>query len=148
MLGFTLAWLSYLSISGSSPSSFRQLCLPRRMVPLPHRPLPHRHNLHLSTCLPAGFLMVWQFVPVIRHKLLLLFHRINGYLIISPRATQQRRHTDELLVVRLEAGLMSRRRLGCWLSSLRSRWGHAAYTISRGCRLINIELGCSAQCST
>lgn len=25
--------------------------------------------------------MVWQFVPVIRHKFL-IFHRINGYLII------------------------------------------------------------------
>jgi uncharacterized membrane protein len=25
--------------------------------------------------------MVWQFVPIIRHKVL-LFHRINGYIII------------------------------------------------------------------
>ncbi len=37
--------------------------------------------LHLSTCLPVGLLMVWQFVPVIRHRFL-LFHRINGYAVI------------------------------------------------------------------
>jgi hypothetical protein len=37
--------------------------------------------LHLGAILPAGFLVVFQFVPVIRHKLI-IFHRINGYLII------------------------------------------------------------------
>lgn len=37
--------------------------------------------LHLGAVLPAGFLVVFQFVPVIRHKLL-LFHRINGYTVI------------------------------------------------------------------
>lgn len=26
--------------------------------------------------------MIWQFVPIIRHKLI-LFHRINGYIIIT-----------------------------------------------------------------
>ena len=34
------------------------------------------------TILPAGFLVCFQFVPVIRHKLL-LFHRINGYVVIA-----------------------------------------------------------------
>ncbi|KAI9150403.1 microtubule associated protein [Paramyrothecium foliicola] len=37
--------------------------------------------LHLGGILPASFLVVFQFVPAIRHKLL-LFHRINGYVII------------------------------------------------------------------
>lgn len=37
--------------------------------------------MHLAACLPAGVLMVLQFVPVIRHKFL-IFHRINGYVII------------------------------------------------------------------
>lgn len=37
--------------------------------------------MHLATCLPAGLLMVFQFVPKIRRKYT-LFHRINGYLLI------------------------------------------------------------------
>ncbi|KAL8790665.1 MAG: hypothetical protein Q9213_000513 [Squamulea squamosa] len=37
--------------------------------------------MHLATILPAGILLGLQFVPVIRHKLLIL-HRINGYTII------------------------------------------------------------------
>ena len=37
--------------------------------------------LHLYTILPAGFLVCFQFVPAIRHKII-LFHRINGYLVI------------------------------------------------------------------
>lgn len=37
--------------------------------------------LHLACILPAGFLVVFQFVPAIRHKWLLV-HRINGYMIL------------------------------------------------------------------
>jgi len=37
--------------------------------------------LHLATILPAGLLVVLQFVPIIRHKLL-IFHRVNGYVIL------------------------------------------------------------------
>ncbi|RAL10203.1 uncharacterized protein BO97DRAFT_456823 [Aspergillus homomorphus CBS 101889] len=37
--------------------------------------------LHLGAILPACILAVLQFVPVIRHKLI-LFHRINGYVVI------------------------------------------------------------------
>jgi uncharacterized membrane protein len=36
---------------------------------------------HLCTIIPAGFLVLFQFVPVIRHKFI-LFHRINGYAVI------------------------------------------------------------------
>jgi hypothetical protein len=81
MFGFTLARLSYLNIGGSAPSSFAQGASPGEWY-FYHRGI-YRIGitLHLSTCLPAGFLMVWQFVPVIRHKLL-VFHRINGYLIM------------------------------------------------------------------
>lgn len=38
-------------------------------------------TIHLSTVIPAGILVIWQFVPVIRHRAI-LFHRINGYIII------------------------------------------------------------------
>ena len=37
--------------------------------------------LHLAGILPAAFLACFQFIPVIRHKLLIL-HRINGYVIL------------------------------------------------------------------
>ena len=37
--------------------------------------------LHLSTVLPAAFLAVFQFLPVIRHKFR-LYHRLAGYVII------------------------------------------------------------------
>lgn len=37
--------------------------------------------LHLFTIIPSSFLVCFQFVPVIRHRLL-TFHRINGYLVI------------------------------------------------------------------
>jgi hypothetical protein len=37
--------------------------------------------MHLATCLPAGLLMVLQFVPRIRQKYT-LFHRMNGYLVM------------------------------------------------------------------
>ena len=37
--------------------------------------------LHLGGVLPAGLLMVLQFVPAIRHRVL-LFHRINGYAVL------------------------------------------------------------------
>jgi uncharacterized membrane protein len=81
MLGFTLARLSYLNVSGSASSSFKEGASPGEWY---HYHTGHYRiglTLHLATCLPAGFLMVWQFVPLIRHKAL-LFHRINGYIII------------------------------------------------------------------
>ena len=37
--------------------------------------------LHLFCILPATFLVCFQFVPAIRHKVILI-HRINGYLVI------------------------------------------------------------------
>ncbi len=37
--------------------------------------------IHLAGCLPAGLLMVLQFLPAIRHKYL-LFHRVNGYVVL------------------------------------------------------------------
>lgn len=37
--------------------------------------------LHLGAILPAGFLACFQFVPVIRHKII-MFHRLNGYVVI------------------------------------------------------------------
>lgn len=37
--------------------------------------------IHLAAVIPIGFLLPWQFLPVVRHKFI-LFHRINGYLLL------------------------------------------------------------------
>lgn len=95
MLGFSLARLKYFS-----PSQFAQgaalgeeYWYAMASISIVHAfPLTnsvHRYRagiykigitMHLVTVLPAGILMVWQFVPIIRHKFI-LFHRINGYII-------------------------------------------------------------------
>jgi len=81
MLGFSLARLSYLNIGGSASSSFDNGAAPGEWYWYRSDHYRIGITLHLSTILPAGLLMVWQFVPVLRHKFL-LFHRINGYAII------------------------------------------------------------------
>lgn len=86
LLSFTLARLPYLDYWGL-------FCDPEAQVPPSLHTAPGEcyfdlrgHTkvgmlLHLSTILPAGILVCFQFVPVIRHRLLLL-HRINGYLVL------------------------------------------------------------------
>lgn len=81
LLGFTLARLSYLNISSTGSSSFASSASPGEWYWFSTGIYRIGITLHLATILPAGLLMVWQFVPVIRHKFL-LFHRINGYLVI------------------------------------------------------------------
>lgn len=81
MFGFSLARLSYLNISGSASGSFANGASPGEWYWYRSDHYRVGITLHLSTILPAGLLVVWQFVPKIRHRFL-LFHRINGYLII------------------------------------------------------------------
>ena len=81
MLGFSLARLSYLNIGGKASSSFANSSSPGEWFWYRQGTYRIGITLHLATILPAGLLMVWQFVPVIRHKLL-IFHRINGYVVI------------------------------------------------------------------
>lgn len=38
--------------------------------------------MHLICVIPIGFLLPWQFLPVIRRKFM-LFHRLNGYLLMT-----------------------------------------------------------------
>ncbi|MCJ1228009.1 hypothetical protein MMC12_004668 [Toensbergia leucococca] len=81
LLGFTVARLSYLNISGTGSSSFASGASPGEWYWFSTGIYRIGITLHLTTILPAGLLMVWQFVPVIRHNFL-IFHRINGYLVI------------------------------------------------------------------
>lgn len=39
-------------------------------------------RIHLATVLPSGLLVVFQFVPAIRHKFIVI-HRVNGYVILA-----------------------------------------------------------------
>lgn len=81
MLGFSLARISYLNISGSSASSFANNAAIGEWYWYRQDLYRIGISIHLGTILPAGILMVWQFIPIIRHQFL-LFHRINGSIII------------------------------------------------------------------
>ncbi|KAL8900842.1 MAG: hypothetical protein Q9207_005492 [Kuettlingeria erythrocarpa] len=79
--GFSFARLSYLNISGSASSSYANGASPGEWYWYSHGFYRLGITIHLASILPAGLLMVWQFIPVIRHKFLMV-HRINGYLVI------------------------------------------------------------------
>ncbi|KAL8887394.1 MAG: hypothetical protein Q9215_005031 [Flavoplaca cf. flavocitrina] len=80
IFGFSIARLPYLNVSGSAKSSFASSVAPGEWYWYSKGIYRIGITIHLTTVLPAGLLMGWQFIPVIRHKFL-LFHRINGYLI-------------------------------------------------------------------
>jgi uncharacterized membrane protein len=78
MVGFSLAKLTYLDLSGkfadgASPGEWYWYHSGHYRVGI---------TLHLGCILPAGLLMVWQFVPAIRHRAIWL-HRINGYIVVA-----------------------------------------------------------------
>ncbi|KAL8951558.1 MAG: hypothetical protein Q9222_002468 [Ikaeria aurantiellina] len=81
IFGFSLARLSYLNISGNASSSFANSSSPGEWYWSSKGVYRVGITIHLATILPAGLLMIWQFVPVIRHKFLIV-HRINGYLVV------------------------------------------------------------------
>ena len=84
LFGFSLARLQYLSIndtfcnaskrsnSASPGECYWYTIIPRYRIGV---------IIHLATILPAGLLVVFQFVPAIRHKFI-LYHRIAGYVIL------------------------------------------------------------------
>jgi len=76
MLGFTLARFQYLHVptlrEGVSPGEWYWYRQPLYKIGI---------LLHLACILPAGFLVVFQFVPQIRYKAI-WFHRINGRVIL------------------------------------------------------------------
>ncbi|KAL3426667.1 hypothetical protein PVAG01_00176 [Phlyctema vagabunda] len=80
MLGFSLARVSYMNIAGPASSSYANSASPGEWYWYEHGHYRIGITMHLITVLPAGLLMIWQFIPIIRQKFL-LFHRINGYLI-------------------------------------------------------------------
>lgn len=77
MFGFSLARLQYLDVGGR----FRQGAAPGEWYWYQKGLRRVGITLHLAGVIPAGLLMVLQFMPIIRHRAL-LFHRINGYLVV------------------------------------------------------------------
>lgn len=80
--GFSLARLSYLNISGSASTGYAKGAAPGEWYWYSQGIYRIGITIHLATILPAGLLMVWQFIPIIHHRFL-MFHRINGYLVVS-----------------------------------------------------------------
>lgn len=81
MLGFSLARLSYLNVAGTAKSSFANSSAPGEWYWYRTGHYRVGITIHLVTILPAGLLMVLQFIPIIRHRAL-IFHRVNGYLVV------------------------------------------------------------------
>ena len=85
LFGFTLARLQYISLGGIFCAAVRKpsggaapgecyfyLNFTRYKVGI---------ILHLATILPAALLVIVQFIPVVRHKAILV-HRVNGYVVL------------------------------------------------------------------
>ncbi|KAL3424405.1 hypothetical protein PVAG01_03686 [Phlyctema vagabunda] len=81
MFGFSLARSSYMNISGDAYNSYKNGASPGEWYWYRRDHYRIGITMHIVTVIPAGLLMVWQFVPVIRHKALIV-HRINGYVIM------------------------------------------------------------------
>lgn len=101
LMGFTLARFQYLDIAGiyaanASPGEWFWYGANHYRIGI---------TMHLAAIMPTGFLVCFQFVPVIRHNLL-IFHRINGYIIILL-----------LLVTNAGALMIARRAFGGELST-------------------------------
>ncbi|TIA49473.1 hypothetical protein D6C83_04864 [Aureobasidium pullulans] len=84
LLGFTLARLQYLSYNGvfCNPNAAGGTgAAPGECYYWLQVPFKIGMKLHLYTIIPAALLVCFQFVPVIRHKII-LFHRMNGYAVV------------------------------------------------------------------
>ncbi|KAK6537295.1 hypothetical protein TWF694_011487 [Orbilia ellipsospora] len=83
MFLFCLIRLPYLNVTGSASWSFFSNILPSDRYWYSNFTI-YRVGItmHLAAIIPAGALMVFQFIPMIRYKLLIV-HRVNGYIIIT-----------------------------------------------------------------
>jgi Predicted membrane protein (DUF2306) len=81
MFSFSLSRLIYLNVAGDEKTSFKNSASPGEWFWFRQGHYRVGITIHIGCTIPLGLLAVWQFVPVIRHKAL-IFHRINGYIII------------------------------------------------------------------
>jgi hypothetical protein len=84
MLGFSLARMMFLDFTGvyCNPNSQGNGAGPAECFAYKSKAVYEIGiKLHLYTIIPAGLLVVFQFVPFIRYKALLV-HRMNGYVVV------------------------------------------------------------------
>ena len=82
LLGFTLARFMYLNYNGQFCANKKSnSASPGECFFYERGHYKIGMMLHLFTILPAGLLVVFQFVPIVRYKAI-LFHRINGYIVV------------------------------------------------------------------
>ena len=83
LFGFSLSRFMYLNINGifCNPDSKVGNSLPGNCYYYDKGRDRVGILLHLGAILPASILVVFQFMPIIRHKFL-IFHRISGYIIL------------------------------------------------------------------
>lgn len=135
MFGFCLSRLQYLDVAGNfasntAPSEWYWFRAGHYRIGL---------TLHLATALPAGLLMVWQFVPYIRHRYL-LFHRLNGYLVVMLLVFS---NVGALMIARRAFGgdISTQAAVGVLALITSGEWLWRCI-MSRGCRPISIVRGC------
>ncbi|KAI8631982.1 hypothetical protein F5Y19DRAFT_492904 [Xylariaceae sp. FL1651] len=83
-LGFTLARLEFLNFYGvfcSAKQSTTNHAAPGECFYWLQKPYTIGIILHLAGILPAALLACIQFIPVVRHKAIIV-HRVNGYIVI------------------------------------------------------------------
>lgn len=78
MFGFCLARLEYLSVGGI----FQNRAAPGEWYVYQKGSGRIGITLHLVTIVPGGILLVGQFLPFIRHRLI-IYHRIEGYIYLT-----------------------------------------------------------------
>jgi uncharacterized membrane protein len=84
LLGFTLARLEYLDFFGhvcNRDRNQKSLAAPGECFALLEPMYSASFIVHMACILPGSLLALVQFVPVVRHKVI-LFHRVNGYIVI------------------------------------------------------------------
>jgi hypothetical protein len=81
LMGFTLARFQFLNYDGIFCGGKGDGAAPGACYYFERDYYKIGMMLHLFCVIPASFLACFQFIPVIRHKLI-LFHRINGYVIL------------------------------------------------------------------
>jgi hypothetical protein len=81
LMGFSLARLQYLSYNGIFCGGGNSGAAPGECYYYTRDHYKIGMMLHLFCIIPAGLLACFQFVPVIRHKFIMV-HRINGYIVL------------------------------------------------------------------
>ncbi|KAH7121348.1 hypothetical protein EDB81DRAFT_952137 [Dactylonectria macrodidyma] len=86
LMGFSFARLKYLDFRGALCPDPRPPgsggAVPGECYYFEHATGRAGIMMHLAGILPAAILVVFQFLPAIRHRFL-IFHRINGYIVLS-----------------------------------------------------------------